>query len=415
VVPLKRIFSFLLLMIVGSCIDPYYPVIKNYNSILVVEGLITNENCSYIIRLQRTTKEEDATPEKVTDTNVYIIDEEGITTDLKNCYDGYYKTDSTSFTGVVGQKYTLLIHTSDGKDYKSEECTLLPVAGIDKLYYEKGEETFGNTGESYTGLKILLNSADATGMNQYFRWTFDEVWKFNIPYPQQYTFAHLHDTTYYFESLPVIENICWKKNQSTDILTNSIISGVENNINKQQIQFIAPITTDRITRQYSILVKQYSISAKEFDFWENLKKTGESGGDIFATQPYLVISNIHNVNNKNEEVLGYFEVSSVSQKRIFITEKELYSMDLPNYKSDCEFIEKGPDDFPGSQMSYTDIYHMYTDKGYTFVWPEVKDGTVVAGTVYERNLRKLVFTKPACAICESTGFAEKPDFWIDLE
>jgi len=104
---------------------------------LVVEGLITNENSSYKINLHRTTKEKASVPEIVSDANVYITDSDGIKIHLQNAGDGSYKTDSTSFTGVVGKKYTLQILTSDGKEYKSEECTMLPVAGIDRVYYEK--------------------------------------------------------------------------------------------------------------------------------------------------------------------------------------------------------------------------------------------------------------------------------------
>lgn len=138
---LKRILAFTFLIIVASCIDPYIPNLKNYKSLLVVEGLITNETTSYKIKLCTTTSQEDSAPEKVTDAEVYISDGNGIKTHLQNCGDGFYKTDSTSFTGVIGHKYTLHILTSDNIEYKSDECTMLPVAGIDKLYYEKGEET----------------------------------------------------------------------------------------------------------------------------------------------------------------------------------------------------------------------------------------------------------------------------------
>src|SRR5664280_528887 len=196
---MKRIFAFLFLVAAASCIDPYTPNLKNYNSLLVVDGLITNENSSYKIKLSRTFSQANSIPENVTDANVYITDGDGIKTDLQNSNSGYYNTDSTSFSGVIGQKYTLHILTSDGKEYISDECTLLPVSGIDKIYYEKGDEISGTLGQSFTGLKILLNSTDATGMNQFFRWTFEEVRKFRISYPQQYIYSIVNDTTFNFE------------------------------------------------------------------------------------------------------------------------------------------------------------------------------------------------------------------------
>lgn len=414
---MKRIFAFLFLVAAASCIDPYTPNIKGYKSLLVVEGLITNENNSYKIKLSRTTSNEVSASEKITDAVVNITDEDGIKTHLQNYGNGYYKTDSTLFTGIIGKKYTLQIIATEGKEYRSEECTLFPVPGIDSVYYEKGEKISDSQGELLTGLKIFLNSAEAAGRNQYFRWTFEEVWKFIMPFPQQYIFHYIKDSTYSFESVPVVKDQCWKRNLSGEIITSSILPGGTDYINKQLIQFIAPVKSDRLTKQYSILIKQYSISKKEYDFWNNLKKVSEAGGNIFGTQPYTVISNIHNVNDINEMVLGYFEVSAVSQKRIYITAQELDTLELPHYKTDCVRIAKSPDDWPlppPPRPTWNAIYHLFMDTGdYTFAMPEVKEGTILGGLVYQSSLLKLVFSQNACSICEYSGFVTKPDFWID--
>jgi hypothetical protein len=420
----KRKILFLFLVAAASCIDPYIPDLKDYNSLLVVEGLLTNENSSHKIKLSRTTGEESSVPEMVTDADVYITDGGGLRTDLENCYDGYYKTDSTMFTGTIGQVYTLHILTREGKEYKSDECSLIPVAGIDKLEYEKGEEISGTQGEMFAGLKILLSSADATGKNQYCRWTFEEIWKTVIPFTQQYSYAFLGDTTFYFKRLPFVENLCWKKYLSTEVMAGQMGSSVSNSTDRQEIQFIAPDKTDRLTSQYSILVKQYSLSKKEYEFWNNLKKVGEAGGDIFAAQPYTVISNIHNINNPDEMVLGYFEVSAVTQKRIFIYRHDLVPLNLPEYKTGCYQFSKCPDDWPPPlnpwsgpfQPTFAGIYQMYTANGeYTWLRPEVSEGTIIAGTVYTRNLVKFVFAPKACTVCGSSGINSKPDFWIDPE
>jgi hypothetical protein len=301
---------------------------------------------------------------------------------------------------------------------------MLPVAGIDKLEYEKGEEISGTQGESFTGLKILLSSSGATGRNQLYRWTYEETWKTVLPFIQQYTYAWLGDTTFVFKPLPAVENVCWKRTLSTEIVTSSLGSIGSDNPDKQEIQFIAPAKTDRLTKQYSILVKQYSLSKKEYEFWNNLKKVGETGGDIFAAQPYTVISNIQNVNDPSEMVLGYFEVSAVSQKRIFITANDLVLLNLPEYKTNCDQIAKCPEDWPPPKNAwsgpfrptYDGIYKMYTANGeYTFIRPEVSAGTLIAGTVYLRNLVKFIFAPKVCTVCESSGITSRPDFWIDPE
>jgi hypothetical protein len=405
---LRKIFAFIFLVAFASCIDPYIPDLKNYKSLLVVEGLITNENSSYKIKLSRTTGQENSIPEKVTDASVYITDGDGTKTDLQNCGDGYYKTDSTTFTGVIGQKYTLHILTTEGKEYKSEECTMFPVAGIDKLYYEKGEEISGTLGESFTGLKILLNSTDATGTNEYFRWTYEETWEFLLPNTPRYKCVFVNDKdTYLFEFLPDIKENCWKMNKSGEIIINSILSGSTNFINNQLIQFIDPVKSDRLTKEYSILVKQYSISEKEYSFWNNLKKAGNAGGDIFNSQPYQVVSNVHNVNDANEMVPGYFEVSTVSQKRIFITADDVNPLYLPHYQTDCVEIAKAPEDWPGNTLiTFYEIYHtIMNPHDFTFIRPLFNP---------DNTLKKLVYATKVCSICEYSGSSLRPDFWIDL-
>lgn len=413
---IKKIVAFLFLVASSSCIDPYIPVLNKYSSLLVVEGLITNENMSYKIKLGRTTSQEDSPPEMVNNAIVSIIDGDGRKITLQNCGDGYYKTDSTLFTGVIGQKYTLQIITSDGQEYKSEESVMLPVAAIDNISYVKGEEISGILGELFTGIKIVVTPSDIPEMNKFLRWTYEEDWKIRMPNPQVYTYAYVNDTTINFEYVPVIKTFCWKKYRSGEIITGSILPDEGDHINKKEIHFIAPVKSDRLTIQYSILVKQYSISELEYNFWNNLKKAGEAGGDIFASQPFPVISNIHNVKNQEEQVLGFFEVSAVTRKRLFITSHELEALNLPHYRSNCNEIPKSPDDFGPANLTWDDVYHMYTDKGkYVFVRPEVTPNTLVAGYVYVRNLLELVFAPTDCVVCEISGLTTKPDFWIDIE
>jgi hypothetical protein len=299
-----------------------------------------------------------------------------------------------------------------------------PVAGIDKLFYEKGEEIIGTEGESFTGLKLLLSSAEVPAASQYLRWTFEEVWKSDIPFPPQNLFNYLGDSTYNFEPIPDIKTFCWKMDRSKEIIINSILSSGENFLDKQEIHFIAPVKSDRLANQYCISVKQYSLSKEEYEFWNNLKIIGETGGDIFASQPYMVISNIHNVNGSGEKVLGYFEVSAVSQKRIYITNNDLEQFSLPHYKTDCALIAKCPDDYPQPINSwccpppptFNGIYHIFTDNGeYEFIRPEVRSGVILAGNVYTNDLVKLIFSPKACTRCEGTNIAAKPDFWTDPE
>jgi hypothetical protein len=406
---MRRLLVFFFIVVGASCIDPYIPNLKQSKPLLVVEGLITNDKSSYKIKLSRTTQKRDSNPEMVTDANVNVIDEAGIKTNLQNCGDGYYKTDSILFIGVIGKKYTLQIFTADNKEYKSKECTMYPVAKIDTLYYEKVEESSGTLNVLYTGIKILLNSSDSNGTNNYFRWTFDESWKTILPGAEKYKYYRINDTTFTFRGVPPGNEICWKESISTSILVNSILSSGRKNIDKQEIQFIAPDISDKLTQQYSILVKQYSISQKEYNFWNNLKKVGETNGDIFGLQPFPVTSNIFNVNDRSEMVFGYFEVSAVNQRRLNISADELNPLFLPHYVSNCVNVVISPSDYPKPFLpTWDELYWMWMDtRLYTFVGPIVNQGVILEGSVYQHDLKKFVFSRNACAFCKYPGSITK--------
>ncbi len=414
----KKILAYLTLVIAASCIDPYVPNLKNFKSLLVVEGLITNEDRTYEIRLGRTYNHSDSVPVMIDDAVVFISDDEGTRSATVNTGNGIYRTDSTLFRGMAGRKYTLHIILPDGNEYNSDECPLLPVPGIDSLFYEKGEEFTGDPGQLYTGLKIMLNSSDISGSRQYLRWTYNEDWKFIIPSPARYTYAQVNENTFYFESeVPGQPSDCWKRNEFSGINISTISADQGNRVNRQEIVFIAPDLTDRLTREYSILVTQYSVSEKEYNFWKMLRQVQEPSGDIFGSQPYPNISNVHNVNNPGEEILGYFEVSAAVRKRIFITANELLSLKLPFYHSECKEIRLSPNDWTvGIPPTWNEIYHSWVDlQHYRFVGPVVTDPTLLPGLITSDQLVKLLFTTDECAVCEVSGSPRKPDFWIDLE
>jgi hypothetical protein len=384
----------------STCIDPYYPELKGYESLLVVDGLITDENSSYSIQISRTIGEQDAATETVSNATVYITDDSNNTFLLKNNGSGIYKSDSLNFRGSAGRKYTLHISTGNGNRYESDQCIMQQVPDIDSVYFARDQELVNNGTESQIGARIYLNTK-AGDASQFYRWSFVETWKFKLPTAKKYDYINSKTI------IPVtnIKQFCWKSRKSNEILIHAANSGQNDHIGKQPIFFISTDKSDRLMIEYSILVNQYSISKKEYDFWDNLKRIDESGGDIFASQPFSVLSNMHNINDPKERVLGYFQVSALKQKRIFITAYQAYKMNLPFYHySECARIEDGPDI---SGMTLDDIYIMYCiNSDYSFIEPEYDPDT---GQLY-----RLIFTRPECANCELTGTSAKPVFWKDL-
>jgi len=403
----KRLLIFLLLFCsVCTCIDPYSPKLNGFKSFLVVDALLTNENRAYYVKLSRTKEVQNEQTEMVSGASVSIRNNDGNNILLQEISTGIYITDSLTFKGETGNSYTLNIKTREGTEYESESCLMYPVQQIDTIYYSKDQEIINNGSETNDGIRIFVDSRSGEG-SKYFRWAYTEWWKFSIPYPKQYDYINKND----IPPVALVKRTCWNSNSSDEILIQSTESRLIDRIEKEPVLFIASGKSDRLLIQYCIQVRQLSLSKSEFEFWDQMNQIHETGGDIFEKQPFSIISNIHNINNPDEPVLGYFQVSAVDQKKIYITARDISELDIPTYHYDCERIEAGTGDYPPSQnpanqMTFDKIYNLYILSGYEFVEP-----------IYDLmwNLNKLVFSKPACTDCTLNGNLKEPDFWIDLE
>jgi hypothetical protein len=402
---LYSLIFILTLFSLSTCIDPYTPQLKGYESILVVDGLITDENVPSEIKLSRSAQSRDSLRKMVTDAVVKISDDLGNITILTNCGGGSYKTEKASFAGEVGRTYTLLISTSDGNEYISEPCIMLPVPDIDSVYFGRDEIFSDDMKELYEGIRISVDTKNQDNDYGYFRWEVEETWEYNLPSPKK--FNYINDTTI----IPVdtVKEVCWRSYKPGEILTQSVLPG-QSDIVKKPILFIATSKSDRLLIRYSLLVKQYSVTRKEFDFWTSLRKVNETGGNIFDTQPWAVTGNITNIADPQEKILGYFKVSAVKEKRIFISPTDLEGLGLDLFIYDCQQIVKRPSDYPtppwGSPLTWDGLAAMFAnDPKYVFIEPIYKPKSTA--------LQSLVFAMVECSDCELKGTIKKPDFWME--
>jgi Domain of unknown function (DUF4249) len=390
-----------------TCIDPYFQKMAAYQSLLVVDGLITDENSSCSVRLSKTLQDQDAAPLMVKDAIVFITDDGGNTSYLTGRGDGVYRTDSTSFRGEVGRKYVLHINTSDGQSYQSDECMMHDVPDIDSVYFEKDQELVSNGSVTLDGIRIYLDSK-AGDEDTYYRWEYDETWEFKVPDPSRFKYISEHNIV----AASDYKEFCWKSAKSDNILIHSNLKGAGGPVMRQPLLFVASDKSDRLLIQYSLLVKQYSISDTEYDFWNNLIHVSESGSDIFAAQPYTVKGNIHNPGNPDDLVLGYFQVASVKTRRLNISIRDISPLELPLYHYPCERVETCPTDplwnMYDPPLTFDQLYERYTSFNYIFIEPRYIPGTL--------ELDKIIFVlNPECNNCELTGTLHKPDFWVDSD
>ena len=190
-------------------------------------------------------------------------------------------------------------------------------------------------------------------------------------------------------------NLCWMESspRTTDVLTT--IDLVSNVVSEHPLLF-ATNDFERLTRRYSLLVKQYALEEEEYTFWKNLGESNQRSANLFDKQPARVIGNIQNLSNPDEVVLGYFWASGISEKRIFIHSSQVVPELRRNPVCVLDTIRKGRNhDVRVFQRLSTGMVF------YDFLLPPIGG-----------NILGYLLTRPTCSDCVfKGGKTEKPEFW----
>jgi len=288
------------LLFLRGCIVEYIPATDEEQELLVVDGIITDQPGINTIRLAKSIPlwgSQVAKPLK--GCMVWLSDDLGDIDSLKETVNGKYITDSASFKGETGRVYTLHIRINSFSgylNYESFPVKMIPVPPVDTIYYEK--ETFDYYHIPYEGCNIYLDTYDPANICNFYRWKYSETWEFRVPFD-------------------VPSKVCWKTENSGGISIKNTSILEETRITRHPVITITnPI--DRLTVKYSILVSQYSMNEDEYLYWDRLKNTLDQIGGLYDLIPAYIPNNIYCVENPNEKILGYFSVSAVSSRRLFI-------------------------------------------------------------------------------------------------
>jgi hypothetical protein len=379
----NRIVSLLLLFAMVGCLDPYSPPVKASEvNILVVDGLLDTSEGMANVTLSRgvSLALPDSFP-RVQNAFVAIEDSRGNVYPLTEGDSGRYR--GSDIPILADAQYRLNVLTQENDLYHSEFVTPLDTPPIDSVTWVTDDDI----------LTIRVNAHDPTAVIKHYRWSFDETWNYHAPTISLYKVVEKsivarepQDITFY----------CWRTQASSSILIGSTDRLSESIISQVPIQHIRA-GSQKFQILYSILVRQMAISAEEYTYLDQLKKTTESIGGLFDPQPGQVTGNVARVNAGSPIAVGYFSASHAVSTRIFI----------PTTKLPRQFLEIWPPlgCFPPDTVCITPRAYVCIinasdlTEGYT-LGLELDDG---AG---------YTLTNPFCSDCRlAGGVLEKPDFW----
>ena len=280
----------------------------------------------------------------------------------------------------------------DGETYQSEFQTLLETPEIDDVSYQERSD----------GISIHVSSHGNENHSQFYMWACEEDWEFHA----DFDFVGASKGIFLFnEKQYVIKDkginpylYCWGHRNSNGIHIYSTESLTENSVKDVEL-FRIPTSDIRISYIYSVLVKQWSLDRKAYNYFETMEKQTEENSGLFAPMPADVKGNIQCISNPKKKVRGYVIASNVKSKRIFVYASNLKQV-FPDY-SNCSF-----------RYAWEDAKtNPFWEKG----WREEinQNGAVVFTEYGKMDEESSIKYRKECVDCRTVEGSTKkrPDFW----
>jgi hypothetical protein len=149
-----------------------------------------------------------------------------------------------------------------------------------------------------------------------------------------------------------------------------------------------------------------------YNYYRTLKSFGSSENIFSSVQPGLLEGNIKAENEGNNLVVGYFEVASVTEKRIYFNYEDLFPAEpLPDYAVSC---------FPASSP-LEHISYCFTGLNANSCPTSIVEGVNINLFAYYGNNDEGIGVCPgpylttfrACGDCTVLGVSKVPEFWED--
>ncbi|UUC45751.1 DUF4249 domain-containing protein [Flavobacterium cerinum] len=336
---IKLVLKLTAIVLIGfgltNCTDPYKLKTDTFEEAIVIEATITNVLQKQTVKVSRTFRFEDLIPTFEENADVTVTDSDGNEYPFVQTNNSY--TSVNEFQALPGKKYQLTVITSDGKRYVSTKEVLPTSTPLQEVTASV------QTVDNIRGVEIRAKSYDPTNTSHYYRFEYEETYKVVAPKAIPFK-AHLSGPSYYEQELTMVPRTeeaktCYSTDKSTDVLLLNTNETPEDRVDFP-VRFIST-QNYIITHRYSILVRQYVQNMHAYNYYKTLKKLSGSESILSPNQPGYLVGNIKSADNPKEKVIGFFDVSSVSSKRIFFNYDDLFpGEEKPPYKVNCHLLKQ---------------------------------------------------------------------------
>lgn len=391
---LKHLF-YLIFIITISCTEPYTLETENFEDLLVVEATVTNEYKKQTVKLSRTIPLEQNTPKIEHGANVKITTNTGLEFLFIEENDIYVSIEEFKIEPNIN--YTLHIQTSNGNTYISSNETMPTAIEIESL------NAIQKTENDILGVAININSTDPTNTAKYYRYEFEETYKIIPPFWSPNKLEIGPNEELIVSPRTTETKICYSSDFSKTININTTENQNNDIINNYRVHFL-PKNSPKITNRYSILAKQYILTPNAYSFYKTLKSLSSTGSLLSQVQPGFIKGNIKNTNNPDEKIVGYFDVCTISKKRIFFNFDDLFPLE----SSSSYFYECDIEDYD-SNFATLAPFSPYFGARNQLIFGVTNNIIIYYNHDSETGIYLMI--SPPCGDCTTFSSNIEPDFW----
>ncbi|MBC5994781.1 DUF4249 domain-containing protein [Pontibacter cellulosilyticus] len=340
---LRQIFLMALLLLMIGCIDPINLKNDEQKSHLVVESTFTNDPEHNYVRLTYSLPytEKYRKYEKEAGVSVHSDKGEVYAFAYDAATNNYYPIAGAAAFGTPGHKYILRIQVGENV-YQSGWITMKQPVPIDTVHFEIDEQLFAFKGdrqkEQYTGYRVLVDYQDPAEEQNFLRWSFFTEFEVATQ-PWDYVDER---------GVARPKNCCAKcllteKLDRFKVIDDRLTNGKY--IINQEVLFMPFHRYLGVKNKLKVF--QYSVTEEVYEFYRIMEQQKEATGTVFDPPPARVTGNVSNINNKDEQVIGFFDVASVVTKQVTILRNDIDHRFLPyKYPDDCRVLPNATSRIP---------------------------------------------------------------------
>jgi hypothetical protein len=334
------------IFLVSSCIYPYRPEIDEEIELLTIEGSLIKGSEEQTVTVSSTTSLIYPQFFPVRGCKVAVIDNLDNKFEYQQNLNGTYSLEIPDDQLIFQRQYKLQVITPRGKIYESEYEELNSGADVDTVYFEQKRSFDKSTGELLQGIQFYIDLKASDTISRYYRWKLNETFEFTSISP--ITFIIRPDSNLYLDNQYEFFR-CWKTADIKELFLSNTVNLSLNEKKKIDLNYVSN-ETDRLKYKYSLFVEQYTLSESAYEYWQKKKIATQESGGLYTQQPGKPITNIHNIEDPDELILGFFWCSHKTEHRIFVP--RIPSLQIEG--ESCDLVPFDPKIHKGIRYIYVD-------------------------------------------------------------